>query len=83
MDPDKPQHKTFCTGTIWSTAKEGECVQVNKEDFCRKVGTTNVDIHQYKMVWDEKANACELTPTGVSDTVKNVPNVTGRACDVW
>lgn len=83
LDPDKPTSKAFCAGTIWSTAKEGECVQIDKDDFCRKVGTTNVDIHQYKMKWNEEAKTCDLTPTGVSDTVKNVSNVTGRTCNIW
>jgi len=83
MDPDAPKYKTFCKGTIWSSAKEGECVQIDKEDFCRKGATTNVDIHQYKMEWDAKAGACVLTLTGVSDTVKNVPNVMGRTCNIW
>ena len=85
--PDVPRFETFCKGTIWSSAKEGECVQVDADDFCRKGSTTNVDIHQYKLTWkpasgSEKA-ACVSTPTGVVDTVKNVPNVFGRDCNIW
>jgi hypothetical protein len=82
-DPQKPKFHAFCKGTIWSDAKQGECVQLNKPDTCRSGSTTNVDIHQYKMAWNAETNVCDLTPTGVTDTVKGVPNVMGTTCNVW